>query len=130
MDRLRVLVADDEETIRDLIRLILQDKGCDVTVVDGGRAAVDRVREQIFDLVFLDFMMPEVNGLEACRELQRMSPATPIVMISGFARQVEQLKKEEALELGALKLIPKPFTVEDIQHTVDEIAARSPCRDG
>ena len=121
---LDVLVADDEDTIRELMTFILQDHGCKVTLAVNGRDATEKAEDGRFDLVFLDIMMPELNGVEAFKVIHDRRPELPVVMVSGFGRQVEALK-DEALELGALKFISKPFSIADIHETLDEVQARN-----
>lgn len=117
---LRVLVADDEETIRELMRFILNDQQCDVTMATNGRDAVLQIEEREFDLVFMDIMMPVQNGVDAFREIHARRPALPVVMVSGFGKEAQNLR-EDALRNGAYKFIPKPFSIADIRKVVDEV---------
>jgi two-component system response regulator PilR (NtrC family) len=124
--QLRVLVADDEETIRELMRFILNDQQCDVTMATNGREAARQVDEHPFDLVFMDIMMPVLNGVDAFREIHQRHPELPVVMVSGFGKEAQNLR-EDALRNGAYKFIPKPFSIADIRRVVDEVrTAKSP----
>ena len=115
---LRVLVVDDEDAIRELMGFVLQDLDCDVVTAVNGRAALDRVTEDgAIDLVFMDIMMPEMNGVEAFRRMREVRPDLKVVMVSGFGREVESLK-DEALANGAVRFIPKPFSISDIRDVV------------
>ena len=120
---LRVLVADDEDAIRELMGFILEDQDCDVATAANGAEAVQKVEDAPFDLVFMDIMMPVMNGVEAFLKIRELRPDTPVVMVSGFGREVESLK-EEALVNGALKFIPKPFSIGDIRDVVAEVRGR------
>ncbi len=117
---LRVLVADDEETIRELMRFILHDQQCVVTMATNGREATQKLDEQPFDLVFMDIMMPVQNGVEAFRTIHARHPDVPVVMVSGFGKEA-QILRDQALKNGAYKFIPKPFSIADIRRVVDEV---------
>lgn len=117
---LRVLVADDEDAIRELMGFILADQDCDVATAVNGRDAVRKVEADDFDLVFMDIMMPELNGVEAFLRIRKLRPSIQVVMVSGFGREVETLK-EEALLNGALKFIPKPFSIAEIRGVVAQV---------
>ena len=118
---LRVLVVDDEDAIRELMGFVLRDFDCDVETAVNGREAVEKVTaDEGIDLVFMDIMMPEMNGVEAFRHMRRLRPGLKVVMVSGFGREVETLK-DEALANGALRFIPKPFSIADIRDVVTEV---------
>jgi len=86
----RVLLADDDPSLREVVRYALDRAGFEVIEAGDGRQALDRFRQHAVDLVVLDVLMPELDGLEVCRELRKAS-RVPIVFLSsrgenGFAR--------------------------------------------
>lgn len=104
----RILVIDDEESVVDIIRLTLEADGFEVKTALTGASGVALAKQDKPDLIFLDIMMPELNGLEVCAQLKE-DPQTsdiPIVIIS-----VKTLKEDiqRGLEVGASAYITKPF---------------------
>jgi DNA-binding NtrC family response regulator len=120
MPRKRILVADDEEGIRESLNLILGDAH-DLVFSHDGQEALDRLRNERFDLALLDVKMPKLDGLEVLKQLQGRSPATPILMLTAY-QSVELAK--EAIKLGASDYLPKPFERERILAAVNELLAR------
>ena len=105
----RILVVDDDENILSLERTILEQKGFHVTTAAGGEEALKLLREQAFDLVLLDVMMPDKDGFEVCRQIKQDSRTKTIPVIFLTAKGgVEALA--EGFESGAVMYINKPFT--------------------
>jgi len=104
----RVLVVDDEPDVREMIFEVLDAEGYDVVTVPDGETALERVYASRVDMVTLDLRMPGRDSKEVLAEMRRVSPATPVIVISGYAsREVAQA----CLELGAFAVIQKPFEV-------------------
>lgn len=103
----KVLVVDDDPTIRDVLRAMLGFEGCEVEVVADGQAAVDAARQMHPDVVLLDVMMPGMSGLEVCRLLKSDSSPPKVVMVTAKG-SVE----DHALGLGAGAdaYLTKPFS--------------------
>jgi len=114
-------VVDDEEIIRDLFTRILKAEGVQVTTVASGEEAVDKIRKESFDVVFLDMVMPGMDGLKTFKALKRIKPEIAIVMMTGFA--VEH-KIKEALRLDALDYLYKPFDISEIMMVLKRAAKR------
>lgn len=104
-DAPRVLVVDDEQAIADLVAHLLAEQGMLVRACYGGRDALEAFACEPFDLVILDLMMPDVDGLEVCRELRRTSDV-PIVFLSARDEEADQVI---GLTLGADDYVTKPF---------------------
>jgi DNA-binding response OmpR family regulator len=122
----KILVAEDDQDIRDLIALTLQFSGFDVESVTDGIQALERAQAERFDLILLDVRMPRMTGYEACRRL-REDEATreiPIVFLSAKGQE-EEIK--QGLEAGAASYILKPFApealVRDIRGILDGTTA-------
>jgi CheY-like chemotaxis protein len=123
----RVLLAEDNPINRDVAMAMLEDLGCQVEVVETGRAACDAVTRTAFDLVLMDCQMPEVDGFEATRELRRREHAggtrrVPIVALTANALPGD---RERCLEAGMDDFIRKPFRREDLR-----VAILRHCRPG
>ena len=106
--RPRVLVADDEETVRDLLSKTLALAEYDVDVVPDGRSAVDRLRVLPYDLLITDLKMPGVDGLSVIREARSLNADIPIIIITGFSTEASAI---EAVNLGVSGYLTKPFRI-------------------
>jgi YesN/AraC family two-component response regulator len=104
-DKKKILICDDEEGVRESLKLILEDD-YDLSFVTSGPEAIEAVKKTTPDILILDIKMPKMNGLEALKELKKLSPATKIVIASGY-KSVETA--HEAMKNGATEYIVKPF---------------------
>jgi two-component system nitrogen regulation response regulator NtrX len=116
----RILVIDDEASIRDTLRMILEYEGYDVMQAATGEEGVRLIEREAPDLVFLDIKMPGMDGLDVLQRVRHLTDATPIVVISGHAQQGGASSSEaaEAIKLGARDFIEKPPTQDRILVTV------------
>src|ERR687887_2825531 len=103
----RILLVDDEPSVQKLLAYPLRKEGYDVVSALDGREALNRLREDDFDLVVLDVMLLKVDGLDVCRQIRARS-TVPIIMLTAKA---EEIDKVLGLELGADDYITKPFSV-------------------
>ena len=117
----RILLADDEQSIQTLLSYPLQKDGYEVVRASDGREALARFAEQPFDLVVLDVMMPQMDGLEVCRRLRARS-SVPIIMLTARAEEVD---KVVGLELGADDYITKPFSMREFRSRVKAALRRA-----
>jgi two-component system response regulator RegX3 len=106
----RILVVEDEESLAESIRYNLEREGFGVTVVADGRAALDRFRADPPALVILDLMLPEVSGLDVCRQI-RGSSDVPIIIVTAKDSEAD---KVTGLELGADDYVTKPFSIREL----------------
>ena len=102
----RILVADDEEAIRDLLAKTLALAEYDVRTVPDGQSAIDLLRTERFQLLITDLRMPGVDGLAVIREARRLSPDLPVVILTGFSTEASAI---EAISLGVSGYLTKPF---------------------
>src|SRR5918998_4779760 len=102
----RILLVDDEQSVQTLLSFPLRKDGYEVVQAVDGRQALSRFAEQPFDLVVLDVMLPQLDGLEVCRRLRARS-SVPIIMLTAKS---EEIDKVLGLELGADDYITKPFS--------------------
>ena len=116
----RILVIDDEASIRDTLRMILEYEGYDVLQAATGEDGVRLIEREAPDLVFLDIKMPGIDGIEVLQKVRHLTDSTPIVVISGHVEQGGASSSEaaEAIKLGARDFIEKPPTQDRILVTV------------
>lgn len=120
-EKIRVLVADDEELMCDLICDMLGPDKYDVTMVNDGQVAVDTYKENEFDVFITDIIMPEKEGLATIREVRMHDPDAKIIAISGGGLiNLYDLLKAASL-MGAQKILPKPFTAEELEFAIAEL---------
>jgi two-component system, OmpR family, response regulator RegX3 len=106
----RILVVEDEEALADTVRYNLEREGYAVAVASDGRAALDRFRSESPSLVILDLMLPEISGLDVCRQIRQLSNV-PIIMVTAKDSEAD---KVSGLELGADDYVTKPFSVREL----------------
>lgn len=106
--RPRVLVVDDEASIRDLLAKTLALAEYEVDLVPDGRSALERLRIMPYDLLITDLKMPGVDGLTVIREARRLRADIPVIIITGFSTEASAI---EAVNLGVSGYLTKPFRV-------------------
>ena len=116
-----ILVVDDEPNLVDLIRMTLEREGYQVTEAENGYKALERLREEMPDLVLLDVMMPEMDGMETLKEI-RSASSVPVIMLT--VRATEQ-DKVRGLELGADDYIAKPFSHRELVQRIKAVLRRA-----
>lgn len=117
----RILVVDDEKVMVKGIRFNLENEGYEVDVGYNGRQAVDMARAAAYDLIILDLMMPELDGLEACMEIRTFS-TVPIIMLTARGEDTDKLL---GFEYGADDYITKPFNILEVKARVKALLRRS-----
>jgi DNA-binding response OmpR family regulator len=117
----RILLVDDELSLQKLLTYPLRKEGYDVIPALDGREALDRLREDNFDLVVLDVMLPKMDGFDVCRAIRSRS-TVPIIMLTA---KTEETDKVLGLELGADDYITKPFSVREFRSRVKAVLRRA-----
>jgi len=122
-EKLRVLIADDIQETRRNTRLMLSmiDNVEVVAIASNGLQAVEMTQEQRPDIVVLDINMPEMNGLDAFKQIKQIQPGTGCIIISA---QKESDILQEAMSLGIRDYLFKPFTVDQLEQAIDTVSAR------
>jgi excisionase family DNA binding protein len=110
-DRPRVLVVDDEASIRELLSKTLALAEYDVDTAPDGRAAIERLRLGHYDLLIADLKMPGLDGLSLIREAKRLKSDLPVIIITGFSTESSAI---EAVNLGVAGYLTKPFRVPQV----------------
>lgn len=120
--RLRILVAEDNLVNQKLIKRILEKQGHTVTLVDNGRSAIDKVKDETFDIVLMDIQMPEMDGVEAVRHIRRLGDgvkcAIPIVALTAHALTEE---RQRYLEAGMNGYATKPINQAELFATIGSL---------
>ena len=117
----KILVVDDEDMIRKLIRKYAEFEGYEVTEAVDGMDAVIKLRNGSYDLVVMDIMMPELDGFSACREIRKFS-SVPIIMLSARG---EEYDKINGFEIGIDDYVVKPFSPKELMLRINAIIKRS-----
>jgi DNA-binding response OmpR family regulator len=119
-----VLIADDDEDIRALVSTILTKAGFHAEAVDGGVSALEAAERETPHIVVLDVRMPDMSGLEVCRQLKarRETAASPILLISAESSTEDVAAGFAA---GCDDYLPKPFSPRELVHRVDQLLART-----
>lgn len=120
-ERPRVLIADDDERSRNMLRTMLEMDGLRIAEESDGESLLRRVREEAFDLLLIDIGMPLVDGVSACREIRQAS-RVPIVILSGWA---DEGTLREALRAGADEYLLKPVGAERLLLTIRRLLESS-----
>lgn len=123
MTKGRVLVVDDEDSIRELIVFHLEQQGFEVLEAANGLEAMQRVEESRPDLIILDLMLPMMDGLEVCQKLRRSEEyaTIPIIMLTARSEEVDRVL---GLEIGADDYVTKPFSPRELMARVKAILRR------
>lgn len=116
----KILVVDDEERIRRLIRMYLEREDFEIEEAENGKIALDLALNNDYDLILLDIMMPEMDGIEVCEEL-RKEKTTPVIMLTAKG---EESNRVQGFEIGADDYIVKPFSPREVILRVKAILRR------
>jgi two-component system response regulator MprA len=119
---MRVLVVDDEPSVREVLERILKVEGFDVACAADGRAAVEAQAAAPADAVLLDVLMPGLDGLEVCRRLRSGGDRTPVLMLTAREGVGDRVA---GLEAGADDYLPKPFALEELLARLKALLRRS-----
>jgi CheY-like chemotaxis protein len=119
----KILVADDERDIRELIGFTLRFAGFEVVLVADGTEAIEQAPLEQPDLILLDVRMPRVTGYDVCRHLKE-DPATSAIPIVFLSAKGQEGEIQEGLDSGAVEYIVKPFTPDDLTDQVREVLQR------
>jgi two-component system response regulator PilR (NtrC family) len=126
MPETRVLVVDDEPSMRELLSITLNRAGYAVTVADGGEPAIERLRQETFDLVVTDLRMRETDGMAVLRAARELAPDTVVVVVTAYASTETAV---EAMKLGAYDYVTKPFKLDEIRVTLANALERKRLRE-
>lgn len=115
---MRILIVDDEVNVATLLAESVRLQGHEVTVASTGREALALVEERRPDAVFLDIVMPHLNGIEVLRRIRETDPVLPVIVITGHASGPQL---EEARHLGVTDVIEKPFALAHLNRAIGSL---------
>ena len=115
-DKLRILITDDSRLLRKKLREELERLDCEVVEAVNGKEAITFVLEREPDGIFLDIVMPVVGGIEALEFIREVAPEVPVVILSSMNTPQKLM---QCLKMGAIDFINKPYTKDQIVHTVE-----------
>ncbi len=119
----RVLLVDDDDLSRGAVHKMLERAGYSVYSTANGSEAIVRYKTEKSDLVITDLIMPDTDGLEIIQQLRRTDPAVRILAISGGGRVDAEEYLSVARKFGALEVLPKPFTGQELKQAVERVLA-------
>lgn len=123
MEKRKALVIDDEQIVLDSVGTLLRDEGFDVDVSLNGREGLDWAIERKYDVLLTDIRMPDIGGIRVLRDVKRVHPSLPVIMITGYASVDSAV---QAMKLGAADYIEKPFEPEQLIDSVNRALGVSP----
>jgi DNA-binding NtrC family response regulator len=115
MEKNKAIVIDDEQIVLDSVSQILIDENYEVDVSLSGREGLDWAIERPYDIVLTDIRMPDIGGMRVLRDIKRIKPSLPVVIITGYATAKSAV---QAMKLGAADYIEKPFEPEQLLEAV------------
>lgn len=120
----KILIIEDEEYIQELLQYNLERNGYEIQIEGDGKAGMEKALSGEFDLILLDLMLPNVNGIEICQAIRRnkITLNTPVIMLTAKA---EELDKVLGLEIGADDFVTKPFSIRELVARVKALLRRT-----
>lgn len=116
--RSRILVVDDDEGVRSLLKKFFSQRGFETVAVEDGSRAIESVKNGGFDIHLIDVRMPGLNGVETLRGIRRIAPEAVVVMMTGYA---DEDLLDQALKEGVVDILHKPFSVSRLTGIVERI---------
>ncbi len=113
----RVLIIDDDETVRDVLQSFLANKGFEVTLAVDGQSGIDCIKSSSFDIILTDLIMPGINGIEILKKISTLNIKTPVLVITAFGTVQTAV---EAMKLGAFEYVTKPFNLDEIMIVINK----------
>jgi len=117
----QILIVEDNQDIANLVSLHLRDSGFEVELAMDGRTGLDKAMSQHYNLILLDLMLPQLDGLQICRELRNQQIVTPILMLTAKSTEIDRVL---GLEIGADDYLTKPFSIQELLARVNAIFRR------
>lgn len=114
----RIMVVDDEESIRLMLRRVLSSTQYEVHEAANGLEALNRIKKETYSAILLDLKMPQINGLQVIKKMREMDINTPTIMMSAYGTIPEAV---EAMKLGAVDYLVKPFDLDELKMTLERI---------
>jgi YesN/AraC family two-component response regulator len=120
----KILIVDDEEIVVAGIQKGLEYTGHAVKTILGGEGAIKLTAKEHFDLVIVDLVMPGINGVETCKGIKTVSPATEVMLLSGFPNEIERLLPSFLAAGGIDLFLRKPLYATEVEETIKKLFDR------
>lgn len=117
---MKILLVDDDEWIRDSLRLYFEAEGCRIVAIETAEEAIEALHRQDYDIIITDYKLPGMDGVEFFRRIQNSHPNTIKILITAYKSEVVV---DEAKKAGVQHLIAKPFTSETIEASLTRLTA-------
>lgn len=124
---LQLLLIDDDEWIRDSMRLFFESEGCHLTAIETAELAIEMLRRQPFDIIIADFRLPGINGIEFFKRTREMHQNSLKILITAY---MSKAVADAAKEAGVHDLIEKPFKPDTIERSLSRLLSRTRAADG
>ena len=115
----KILIAEDEEIMRITLKYGLSTEGYQVTTADDGREGLEKFKQDDFDLVIADLRMPKLDGIQFLKEVKRLSPEIPVIMITAYGTIETAI---QAMKLGAYDYLTKPLLIEELLMMMEKVS--------
>lgn len=115
MENKKILIIDDDKQILELLKMFVEANNCSAVTETSAEKGLAMIRKNNFEMVLLDIMLPDGNGLDVLKNIQKISPGLPVIMITG-GNDIEIA--EECMQVGAVDYITKPFDFEYLRTTM------------
>jgi two-component system response regulator HydG len=122
-DKPKILVVDDNQDLLETFAMILKRRGYSVQTAIDGITAVDKFKDQKFDVTLMDIVMPEMNGVDAFKKIKEMQPGTPIILMTAYS---DEELLQTAWDEGADQIIHKPVRIDKLLELINETAEGQP----
>lgn len=114
--QLKILVIDDDPSIRNMLAIVLKKSGYDVTCTESGKTSLEKLKKESFDLVISDIKMPDISGIDLLKKIKIITPEIPVIMITAYASANDAV---EAMKLGAEDYVTKPFSLDELKIIIE-----------
>jgi len=122
-DEPTILIVDDNEDLLQTFAMILKRRGFCVQTAGNGNSALDKFKEQNFDVTLMDIVMPEMNGVEAFKKIKELQPGAPVILMTAYSdEELIQTAKEE----GVRQIIHKPIRIDNLIEMITDAASSQP----
>ncbi|MBU0502430.1 MAG: response regulator [bacterium] len=115
-DNVKILIVDDEEGVRESFKMILKIKDYEVESFGDGESAIAALKKGVYDLAFLDYKLPGMDGIELLKKIKEVDTDIEVVIVTAYASESSHAN---AITLGALEYLRKPFLMEEIYELVE-----------
>ncbi|MDP2972462.1 MAG: sigma-54 dependent transcriptional regulator [Deltaproteobacteria bacterium] len=122
MEKAKILIAEDEKAQRELLEGFLKKEGFSVEAASNGRQAIEKIEAAFFDIAFLDYKMPELDGLQTLREIRKRFPDLPVVMMTAYGTVETAVA---SMKEGALDYLTKPIDLDELLLIIQKVLERS-----